>query len=101
MAAPQLASSSYLSADTIAAAATALGGPVAMIRVSGPRAFEACGKLCRGSSVLENLEARKLARVALFDSTSGAQLDDAMVARFIAPESYTGEDVVELHVHGG
>lgn len=88
----------YLSQDTIAAAATAPGGAIAIVRVSGPRAFETAASLCADSSAL-NAEARKLVRTRLLDE-QGASLDDSLVVRFIAPESFTGEDVVEFHLHG-
>ncbi len=40
-------------------------------------------------------------RGALIDPVSGVRVDDALAVGFWAPRSYTGEDVVELHVHGG
>ena len=45
--------------------------------------------------------AARMRRGALVDPVSGARLDDALAVGFWAPYSYTGEDVVELHVHGG
>jgi tRNA modification GTPase len=101
----------YLSEQTIAAIASAVGGAIAIIRISGPRAFEALTALAQTSSQtlsqssgqpfsVEKYEARKLYRVVL-RSTSGEPIDDAMFVRFTNPESFTGEDVVELHVHGG
>src|SRR6185312_876624 len=45
-------------------------------------------------------EPRKLTRASL-KSPDGKLIDDALFVRFVSPESYTGEDVVELHVHGG
>lgn len=93
----------YLSEQTIAAIASAVGGAIAMIRISGPRAFEALTALARTPAQpfsAEKHEPRKLYR-AILRSTTGEPLDDAMFVRFINPESFTGEDVVELHVHGG
>jgi tRNA modification GTPase len=84
----------YLSEDTIAALATGVGGAIAVIRVSGPRAFAALGQLL-GTEDLARFAPRMLARAAL------PGIDDALAVRFVAPESFTGEDVVELHVHGG
>jgi tRNA modification GTPase len=89
--------SAYLSEDTIAAVATAFGGPTAMIRVSGP----ACsGVLARiTDSPVDRFSERKLVRASLFTRES-TQIDDALVARFKCPDSFTGEDVLEFHVHG-
>jgi tRNA modification GTPase len=69
---------------------------VAVIRVSGPRAHEA-GQLLAGSLP----EPRQAAVRELRDPGSGELLDQALVLRFDGPASVTGEDVVELHCHGG
>ena len=86
------------SADTIAAIATAPGrGAVALIRISGPRAFVIANALGAPEGVL----ARAAIRCVLRDAESGDVLDDLLVTRFIGPNSFTGEDVVELSTHGG
>jgi len=84
--------------DTIYALSSGRGkAGVAVIRVSGLAA----------ASMLEALSgtaapAHRLAtRVRLRDPDGGQTLDDALAVRFAAPASYTGEDVVELQVHGG
>ena len=83
--------------DTIAAVATAPGrGGVAVIRVSGPEAFQ----------VAERLTGRipTPRRVGLESIRVGPNLtliDTAVVLGFKAPHSYTGEDVVEFQCHGG
>jgi tRNA modification GTPase len=69
---------------------------VSVIRVSGPRAHEA-GRLLGGSLP----EHRNAAVRELRDPASGELLDQALVLRFDAPASATGEDVVELQCHGG
>jgi len=70
---------------------------VAMIRVSGPHALAACRKLTGA----RNLEPRRASVQSLKD-TSGKTLDyRALVTTFVAPHSFTGEDSVELHIHGG
>jgi len=70
---------------------------VAVIRISGPRASWALMGLTQKA-----LPAERLATLAtLCDPESGERLDEALVLRFAGPRSYTGEDVVELHVHGG
>ena len=83
--------------DTIVAIATPPGrGALATIRISGPdtrRIGEALG-----ASVPHP---RTATRVALSHPASGEPLDDAIATLFLAPRSYTGEDVLELSVHGG
>lgn len=90
--------SGYLSEDTIAAIATAVGGPVALIRVSGPDAFSVMEKIASPSAA--NAAIRRATRSHLYDR-DGKALDDALVLKFLSPDSFTGEDVVEFHVHGG
>ncbi|MBI2256153.1 MAG: tRNA uridine-5-carboxymethylaminomethyl(34) synthesis GTPase MnmE [Proteobacteria bacterium] len=82
--------------DTIFALATAAGrSGVAVFRLSGPRCAE----------VLETLTGKALPapRVAVKRRLYAQRipLDDALVLYFKGPASFTGEDVVELHIHGG
>ncbi|AVO37845.1 tRNA uridine-5-carboxymethylaminomethyl(34) synthesis GTPase MnmE [Pukyongiella litopenaei] len=81
--------------DTIYALASAPGrAGVAVIRISGPDAHRAAEKLAG-----PGLAARGMVLRVLRDS-QGERLDDALVLSFRAPGSFTGEDVVELQVHG-
>jgi tRNA modification GTPase len=84
-----------VTADTIFALSS--GSPpaaVAVIRISGPRADSALQALS-----VSLPEARRATLAELrFD---GELLDNALVVRFPGPRSATGEDVVELHLHGG
>ena len=81
--------------DTIFALATPPGrGAIAVLRLSGP-AVEA---------TLASLGAHRLEpRTASVRNLThqGATIDQALVLRFVAPHSYTGEDSAELHLHGG
>ncbi len=86
-----------MAADTIVALAS--GRPpaaIAIIRVSGPQAFAALRRLCGALPPPRRLSLRQLA-----DPADGAALDNAMVAVFPGPATATGEDVAELHLHGG
>lgn len=84
--------------DTIAAIATATGrGAVALIRISGPKAFQVADALGAPSDA----SARVALRATLRDAETGEAIDDALVTRFVAPNSFTGENVVELSTHGG
>ena len=90
-------------ADTIVAIATPPGaGAIGVIRVSGPLARECVFPLLRavGGLEIEAARPRALHRVCVVDPQTGAQLDDALVAFMPGPDSYTGEDVVELSCHG-
>ena len=95
----RLDQSGYLSEDTIAAISTALGGAVAVIRMSGPGAFKALQSILRDPNPRLVAEPRKLFRANLVDNER-RPLDDALVACFVGPQSFTGEDCVELHIHG-
>jgi tRNA modification GTPase len=84
--------------DTICAQATPRGeGAVGILRLSGPRALELVQRLCPGRT----LGPRRMVGVRLEDPDSGAPLDQALVCYMPAPRSYTGQDVVEVHGHGG
>ncbi|MEO7997545.1 MAG: tRNA uridine-5-carboxymethylaminomethyl(34) synthesis GTPase MnmE [Gemmatimonadaceae bacterium] len=84
--------------DTIAAIATANGrGAVALIRISGSKAFAVADALGAPSDA----PARTALRATLRDPASGDAIDDALVTRFVGPNSFTGENVVELSTHGG
>ena len=83
--------------DTIFAPATPPGrGAIAVIRISGPHALTALERLAG-----EIPEDRQLSRRFLRDSASGEVLDEAMVVGMRGPATATGEDVAELHLHGG
>jgi len=83
--------------DTIFALSSAPGrAGVAVVRVSGPRAGGALEALA-GS-----LPAPRVARlVSLRDPATGAAIDRALILWFPGPASATGENVAELHLHGG
>ena len=92
-----------MQADTIVAIATAPGSAgVGVIRLSGPRAVDAVARVFRPADgrVLPLQPARHLAFGRLVDG-QGSLLDEALVVRFAAPASFTGEDVVEIQAHGG
>jgi tRNA modification GTPase len=82
--------------DTIAALATAAGvGAIAIVRLSGPAARTIARSLTR-------LDPRpRLAEHCSFLGAEGEPLDRGLVLFFPGPHSVTGEDVVELHCHGG
>ncbi len=82
--------------DTIAAIATPAGrGGIGIVRVSGP-AVPAMATALFGAVL-----APRQARLRSFADAAGAPLDTGLVLFFPAPHSFTGEDVLELHAHGG
>lgn len=70
---------------------------VAVIRISGPKAGVALDMLSRR----RRPPPRTASVRTLFDPVSGDELDQALTLWFEAPASFTGEDCVELHAHGG
>jgi tRNA modification GTPase len=68
---------------------------IAIIRVSGPQAHAAVQRFCG------KLPAPRLAHVATLRDLDGSALDESVTLWFPAPQSATGEDVAEFHVHGG
>lgn len=92
---------SYLSQshDTIVAIATPPGtGGVAIVRLSGYKAMSLASLLV-GENVLPKESHR--AKLVTVRSTSGHALDKALCLFFQSPRSFTGEDTVEFHCHGG
>jgi len=90
--------------DTIAALSTAPGvGAIAVVRVSGPHAFGVLGRVA--PELAGALDALAPPRVATFtrvcSPVDGEVIDHALVTRFPGPDSYTGEDTVEISSHGG
>lgn len=81
--------------DTIFALATPPGrGAIAVLRLSGPGVEAALTALGAARLKPRMASVRDL-------SHAGEHIDQALVLRFVAPNSYTGEDAAELHLHGG
>jgi len=85
--------------DTIAALATPPGaGAIAVLRLSGPRAVIIADGVFRGKR-LEN-QPTHTAHFGRIEAEDGRMLDEVVATVFRAPRSYTGEDSVEISVHG-
>lgn len=81
--------------DTIFAQATAMGrAGVSVVRISGPLAHDV------STSLVGRLPAARGSSLRMVKDLSGGFIDQALVLRFDGPTSFTGEDVVELHLHG-
>ena len=82
--------------DTITAIATPLGmGGVGVIRISGEKAFDIIEKIFTNI----NFEPRKFNLGWIVDGDK--KIDEVLVLPFFAPNSYTGENVIEIQCHGG
>lgn len=81
--------------DTIYALSTPVGGAIAVIRISGPGTLPALRAVFNGKT-----EHRYVSHGSI-TGADGAPIDDAMAVYFRAPNSYTGEDMAELYIHGG
>ncbi len=87
--------------DTIVAPATAPGaGAVAIVRLSGPAAFEILRSIFFPAAA-GRLEPRTLTLGEIRDPQTKTAIDRALAAVMPRPRSLTGEDVAELHCHGG
>lgn len=82
--------------ETIAAIATPPGrGGIGIVRVSGPLAPDiAC-------AIVGKLPAARVATAVAFRDARGGPIDHGLALYFPAPRSFTGEDVLEMHGHGG
>ena len=80
--------------DNIAAPATAVGGAVTIIRLSGPGVLEIANKVWHGKKPLSAANVRRM----MLGTAAG---DPTLAVYMKSPYSYTGDDVVELQCHGG
>ena len=100
--------------DTICAIATPMGeGGIGIIRISGDQAVTVASKVVspRNHKTLESLQSHRMyvSDVLSYKNGQGIDttnlqpipIDEALVVVMKKPRSYTGEDVVEIHTHGG
>ncbi|MBR7131051.1 MAG: tRNA uridine-5-carboxymethylaminomethyl(34) synthesis GTPase MnmE [Lentisphaeria bacterium] len=80
--------------DNIAAPASAIGGAVTVIRLSGPQVLDIANRVWHGKTPLSAANVRRM----LLGKAAG---DPTLAVYMKAPCSYTGDDVVELQCHGG
>ena len=84
--------------DTIVAPATAAGGAIAVIRISGGEAFAVCDRIFRGRRPLAEADGYTVHYGTIAEGDR--VIDDVLAAVFRAPHSYTGENSVEISCHG-
>ena len=83
--------------DTIVALATPLGrSGIGTVRLSGPDAERIAERFCDASG----FEPRRATLVKLSDAETGEAIDEAVVTFYRGPNSFTGEDVIEISCHG-
>lgn len=83
--------------DTICAPATAAGGALGIVRISGPQAIAIVSKLCSHVTMATPANTIHYDHIV---NASGEVVDEVMVSVFKAPHSYTGEDCMEMSCHG-
>jgi len=88
--------------DTICALATAPGGALGIIRISGPQALEILSRIFTKDLTTAQPNTIHYGHIVECDALSPHQqiIDEAMVSVFRAPHSYTGEDSAEISCHG-
>jgi tRNA modification GTPase len=87
--------------DTICALSTPPGrSGLAMVRMSGEQSFEYFREIFHSKKKYDVLQARLAMLGKIVDPQNGSVIDEAVAACFPAPHSYTGEDMVEISLHG-
>lgn len=90
--------------DTICAIATAQGGAIGILRVSGPDALTVTDRIFRPTGTnprpLSEREPYTLTFGTIVDPVTSEPIDEVLVSLFRAPRSYTGEDATEISCHG-
>jgi tRNA modification GTPase len=91
-----------LTHETIAALATPVGiGGIAVIRISGTAAIHSADRLFHGNTPLASAPPHSVHYGRIIDPVSRETIDTVLATVFKGPNSYTGEDTVEISCHGG
>ena len=85
--------------ETICAAATPAGGAITVIRVSGDNAIKIADKIFRGKAKLSETRPNSIRYGEIVDADSTI-VDDVLISVFKSPNSYTGENSIEISCHG-
>lgn len=73
-----------------------ISSAISVIRISGPQAFEIVGLLCK-----KKLTKKGYTFVKEYIYDNNNVVDEVIILKFVAPRSFTGEDVIEINCHGG
>jgi tRNA modification GTPase len=88
--------------DTIAAISTPLGeGGIGIVRISGKESIKIADRIFKGEKPLKEIPSHRATYGEIVDSDTGEVIDEVLLTLFIAPKSYTAEDLVEISCHGG
>lgn len=85
--------------ETICAAATPAGGAITVIRVSGDNAIKIADKIFRGKAKLSETRPNSIRYGEIVDADCTI-VDDVLISVFKSPNSYTGENSIEISCHG-
>ncbi|MGE5612780.1 MAG: tRNA uridine-5-carboxymethylaminomethyl(34) synthesis GTPase MnmE [Bacillota bacterium] len=92
----------YVDSDTIAAISTPLGtGGIGIIRISGPDAFIISDRIFRGRMAFKDMKSHTVSHGKIIDPLNGNLLDEVLMIKMKGPNTFTGEDTVEISCHGG
>jgi tRNA modification GTPase len=88
--------------DSIAAISTPLGeGGIAVIRVSGPESIEIVDGIYKGKHSLTDADSHTIHYGYMVDPENGQRFEEVLISVMRSPRTFTKEDVVEVHCHGG
>lgn len=89
--------------DTIAAISTATGNSgISIIRISGKNAYDIAQLIYKGKNIsFSDIKNKTIRYGHIIDAVSGNIIDEVLICRMDAPNTYTGENVVEINAHGG
>ncbi|MGB7061470.1 MAG: tRNA uridine-5-carboxymethylaminomethyl(34) synthesis GTPase MnmE [Candidatus Zixiibacteriota bacterium] len=88
--------------DTIAAISTPLGeGGIGIVRISGKDSTKIAEKIFKGEKPVSQLSSHRANYGEIVDTETGDIIDEVLLTLFLAPKSYTAEDLVEISCHGG
>lgn len=99
---PNFGNKSSITEDTIAAISTPFGeSGIGIVRLSGPLALPICLKIFKPKKKPFSFISHHFHYGEVVDPDKGSSLDEVLVVFMKAPSTYTREDVVEIHCHGG
>ncbi|MCT4612978.1 MAG: tRNA uridine-5-carboxymethylaminomethyl(34) synthesis GTPase MnmE [Clostridia bacterium] len=87
--------------DTIAAISTALGGGIAIVRISGDKSFDVIEKIFKSNKDIKKIESNSIVYGYIVDPKTGETVDEVLVSFLKGPNTYTKEDIIEINTHGG
>ncbi|WP_024832690.1 tRNA uridine-5-carboxymethylaminomethyl(34) synthesis GTPase MnmE [Ruminiclostridium josui] len=88
--------------DTIAALSTPYGtGGIGVIRISGKNAFDAASKIFQSSKTIEKIKSHTVTYGKIVNPELNEIVDEVLLLKMCKPNTFTREDVIEIHCHGG